>query len=492
MEKKNKLNIAAILLIIFNAIFLITMCFVLSLGVISPYYTRLIIVSRISVVLVAIVELIVCIGMIYITRKLDKKYLKVISTINFIIFFILLCIFGFLLAVTPTWDFGEVYRTAILKAQDKIHYLPQYYYVLYPNNIFVTMIWTVIYKVFGVLSISYLYGSIGINIILILGTMIITYFLIKDVYGLRIATIASLLFLVITPLYIYAPIFYTDTMTMIFLPLSYLLYRKYLKNNNWLYLISIGILAAIGIGIKNNISIGFIALSIFALFQISGIKKLLKFFAGILIPLVILTGIINGINQAQIPVKLSDAGLPYTHWIMMSLVGAGGWDQQAVDNSLAAGPGKDKIKAYNEKIIKERLDHYGFSGLMEHLYIKNKFTWADGTEYGTFYLKMQPLNKGALYEYVAGDKANGFLTLSQGSELFMLVMIAIGTLGLFKDRKNLAMLCNICIFGIFLFLMIWETCSRYLLCIMPLMLISAMNGISKIDALLGGEKEVKK
>lgn len=429
--------------------------------------------------------------MLYITKKVDKKYLKVISIINFIIFFILLCVFGFRLAVTPSWDFGEVYRVAILKAQDKIHYLPNYFYELYPNNIFIVVIWSVIYKVFGALSISYLYGSIGINIILIFATMIIAYFLVKDLYGLRIATIGSLVFLVMTPLYIYAPIFYTDTTTMIFIPLCYLLFRKYLKNNKWRYLIIIGILAAIGIGIKNNISIGFIALAIFALFQIKGLKKLVKFFAGIAIPIVIVTAIITNINQAQIPIKLSDAGLPYTHWIMMSLVGSGGWDQQAVNNSLAAGPGKDKIKAYNEKVIKERLESYGFSGLMNHLYYKNRFTWSDGTEFGTTYLALKPLNKGILYEYVVGDKAHPFLLLSQGSQVFMLLMIIIGALGLFKDRKNWAMLCNICIFGIFVFLMIWETCPRYLLCILPILLISAINGINTIDRWIGLKKENK-
>ena len=46
------------------------------------------------------------------------------------------------------------------------------------------------------------------------------------------------------------------------------------------------------------------------------------------------------------------------------------------------------------------------------------------------------------------------------------------------------MLFNICIFGIFLFLMLWEACPRYLLCILPIMIASASNGLNNIMKLI--------
>lgn len=487
MNKKSKIDIGSILLIIFNAIFIVSIAFALSCGVTNPYYKVL---NKVSIVVVAIVELIVFLFIIYISKKLNKKYLKIISVINLIILLALLIIFGYLLAVTPSWDFGEVYRTAILKAQNKITYLPKYYYDLYPNNIFVTVIWTWIYKLFGMLSISYLYGSITINIILIFASMVITYLLIKDIYGLRLATVSTFLFLISTPLYAYAPIFYTDTLTMIFLPVAYLLYRKYLKSEKWRYLIIIGILGAIGVGIKNNICIGLIALAIFAIFELRNIKKILKMYIGIGVIFLIVTSIISGICQSNIPRPLSQAGLPYNHWIMMGLKGAGGWNQADVTASLDAGPNKENISKFDSKIIKERLDAFGVDGLINHLIYKNRFTWGDGSEYSTFYLSMQPIHTGEFYDYIAGNKNYNFLLLSQGTQLFMLALIIIGSIGLFKDRKNHSMMFNICIFGVFVFLMIWETCPRYLLCILPIMLASASNGINNIMK-LGIFKEEK-
>ena len=488
MNKKNKYEIASILLIIFNFIFIISMAFALSCGVTNPYYKVL---NKISIVCMAIVELLVFLVMIYISKKINKKYLKIISAINLIILLALLIIFGFSLAVTPTWDFGEVYNTAILKSQNQITYLPKYYYDMYPNNIFVTVIWSWIYKLFGMLSINYLYGSITINIILIFASVVVTYFLIKDIYGLRVATITSFLFLISTPLYGYAPIFYTDTLTMIFLPVAYLLYRKYLRENKWKYLIIIGILAAIGVGIKNNICIGFIALGIFAIFELRNIKKLLKLYIVVGVVFLIITSIISGICQSNIPRPLSEAGIPYNHWIMMGLKGAGGWNQADVDATLAAGPNKQNMSKADSKIIKERLDAFGVDGLIKHLIYKNRFTWGDGSEYSTFYLTMKPLNKGTMYDYIAGSKNYNFLLLSQGTQLFMLALIVISSIGLFKDRKNPTMMFNICIFGIFLFLMLWETCPRYLLCILPIMIASASNGINNITK-IGIFKEDKK
>ncbi|OPX47455.1 glycosyltransferase family 39 protein [Clostridium thermobutyricum] len=487
MNKKSKIDIASILLIIFNAIFIVSIAFALSCGVIKPYYKEL---NKISIIIMAIVELIVFLVFIFISKKLSKKSLKILSIINICVFLLLLIIFGFVLAVTPTWDFREVYHTAILKAQNKITYFPKYYYVMYPNNIFVTAIWSWVYKLFGMLSISYLYGSITINIILIFASIVVTYFLIKDIYGLRVATVSSFLFLIATPLYAYAPIFYTDTLTMIFLPVAYLIYRKYLKYEKWKYLIIIGVLSAIGVGIKNNICIGIIALAIFAIFELRNIKKLLKFYIGIGVSFLIITSIINGICQANIPIKLDQAGFPYTHWIMMGLKGDGSWNQEDVTSCLKAGPNKENIKIFTEKVIKERLDAYGFDGLVNHLIRKNEFTWGDGTEYATFYLKMEPKHRGRMYQYVVGDKNYNFLLFSQGTQLFMLALIIIGSIGLFKDRKNHAMMFNICIFGVFVFLMIWETCPRYLLCVLPIMLASASNGINNLMK-LGIFKEEK-
>ena len=223
-------------------------------------------------------------------------------------------------------------------------------------------------------------------------------------------------------------------LTMIFLPVAYLLYRKYLKSEKWRYLIIIGILGAIGVGIKNNICIGLIALAIFAIFELRNIKKILKMYIdGIVL---IVTSIISGICQSNIPRPLSQAGLPYNHWIMMGLKGAGGWNQADVTASLDAGPNKENISKFDSKIIKERLDAFGVDGLINHLIYKNRFTWGDGSEYSTFYLSMQPIHTGEFYDYIAGNKNYNFLLLSQGTQLFMLALIIIGSIGLFKDRKN--------------------------------------------------------
>lgn len=478
MQKTKKLDFLEILLIIFNTVFILAMIFALSLGVIHPYYENL---KAIFIILVAVVEIIIFYFLMKITKNLSTKSLIIISIINIVIFLVILSIFGYELRVKPSWDFGTVYEAALEKASGHSRYLSAYYYDLYPNNIFITVIWAWIYKIFKVFSISYFYGSIVLNMIFELITVVVLYFLIKNLYGLRIATIYSFFILLMTPFYSYAPIFYTDTISMLFLPISYLLFNKYLKKQNWIYLIIIGILAAIGIGIRNNIVIGYIALIIFIIFKFKNIKIILKSIVGIIVPIIILMAVINGICQSNIPRPLAKSGFPFTHWIMMGMQGDGAYSASDVEASLKAGPNKENIERFNKKVIKERLENFGVEGYIKFLVKKNELTWGDGTLGGPFYLEREPLNTGTMYQYVVKGKNDGFLYLGQGTQLFMLIFIVISGLSLYKDRKNMAMLCNITIFGTFLFLMIWETCPRYLFCILPLMILSACNGIKLID-----------
>lgn len=494
----SKFKISGLLLTIFNIVFIISIIFVSSIVVLKPHYREL---SgqftsggfpTWAITVGIILELFVFLIIAFITKKIDKRYLKIMSIINIIIFFILLVVFGYCLTVKPQWDFGTVYYTAMDRVQHGGKYLSSYYYDWYPNNIFMTLVLYWIYKVFYILNINFLYGSIAVNIILILISVIVTYFLIKNIYGLRTATVSSFFFLILTPLYAYAPIFYTDTFTMLCLPIVYLLYRKYLKENKWIYLILMGIVGAIGVGIKNNISIGIIALMIFAIFELRNIKKIIKLYAFVGVSFLIITSIITGICQANIPRPLDEAGLPYTHWIMMGLKGYGAWNKEDFDASISLVPNKQKIEAFNKKVIKERLDAFGVDGLMNHLLLKNEFTWGDGTYFAANVLSYDSLHsKSTLYKYTIGSENSGFLLFSQVGQGFMLLMIIIGSLGMFKDKRNVAMLFNICIFGIFLFLMLWEACPRYLLCILPIMIASASNGLNNIMK-LGIFKEDKK
>ena len=63
------------------------------------------------------------------------------------------------------------------------------------------------------------------------------------------------------------------------------------------------------------------------------------------------------------------------------------------------------------------------------------------------------------------------------SHLALIIMLFISSLTVFKRKYSLLQISQIAIFGVFLFLIIWETRSRYLVCILPLMLFTAIGGL---------------
>lgn len=448
-------------------------------------------VTPIKVILGIIVELALIFVFIKVTKQMNNKYLKIISSINIIIVLILAIIFGFIFITNPQWDFGTVYNAARHKALYNNQYLPEYFYKMYPNNIFITVILYWIYKffmLFGIHNFDKL--SVGINIILILISVIVTYFLIKDIYGLRIATISSFLFLILTPIYSYAPIFYTDTFTMMYLPIIYLLFRKYIKSEKIRYLIVMGILAAIGVSIKNNIAIGIIALAIFGILAMKGYKKILKFLLIFGIAFMIIFSLISGVCQSNIPISMKQAGFPVTSWLMMGLnkKSDGSWDTKDFQSTLALVPNKKAMEDMNEKVIRERLDNFGVVGYAKFLNKKASVVWQSGDLFAVNTISLGTKNThSTMYKYVLGNKQGGYLLFSQVGFAVVFILVILGSLLSLKDKDLINILFNITIFGTFIFLLMWEAESRYVLCILPIIIASASSGLNKLEIIINKE-----
>ncbi len=442
------------LLIIFNVIFLLVISFCFHFALLNPFNKNL------NKGFIFFLFLLLCLGFLFlffITKNLSKRSLLIISIINLIIFILLQIFFGYFFSVNPSWDMISIFNSATKVASNEWEFFSSYFYKMYPNNIFITVLWMKFYKLCYYFSFNLIVSSVIINIIVVLISVIITYILIKKVFNIRVATISSFLFIVITPFYSYTPIFYTDTLTMIFLPLAFLLFYIYIKS-------------------KNN----FISLSIFSIFIIDNLKGFFRFISLFLISFIVSSILINSTCQKYIPVPLKDAGLPSTHWIMMGLKDNGGFNKEDVDLSKKAGKTRKEIQEFNIKTIKTRLKNYGIDGYSKFLYKKIQYTWGDGTYFAPVKLSRKPIRPNFLHTYIYGDKNSLFTSFSEASHSLLLFLILIGSIGLFKSKNKIGFLFNICIFGVFLFLILWEARSRYLVCILPILVCSSSIGINEI------------
>ena len=172
--------------------------------------------------------------------------------------------------------------------------------------------------------------------------------------------------------------------------------------------------------------------------------------------------------------------LPYVHWIMMALNKTGGFNRKDYNYSKSI-IGKEAKQEAAIKMIGERLNNYGFSGLIGHLGTKINYTYNDGTYYSVSLLARKPLNTDSLgYNLLAkdGKYINKTIYLANSYNIFILVMLVLSMVsGFRKEKLDLLSFLRILLFGLMLFLLIWESKPKYLVNFLPVFNILVLDGM---------------
>lgn len=468
---------------LFNAVFLCLFIYILFEVLFNEYSIYWTEQNTGLLVVGVILSLCIILFLSKILKKLSEKGLCYAIGCSMIAILGLQILFAINFKVNPTWDFGIIYNEAISMIQGNP--ISHYFYDYYPNNIGVLILYNGVFKVCNLLGITnYLNILIIINIILIDSSIVALLYLIKKLYTLRIVALLSIIMVFITPFYCYVTIVYTDTLTMIFPILSFLLYYNISQSEDLVfkkkavYIVCIGILLTIGAIIKMNVIITLAAMLIHSFFT----QKNKQFFVFALIMLSCFIGL-NKFYSYQvekiIPIPYGEAGLPPTHWVMMGLKDNGRYNLDEAKFSISLkdlGYSKERIREENLSIIKSRITDYGVLGMIDHIREKIDFTWGDGTYYSIDKLRREPLNTNILQPYVFGEKMGSFIMFNQIVHIIVLIGIILCAVSNLYNITPISTVANITIFGVVLFLLIWETRSRYLVLYIPILLLSMIHG----------------
>lgn len=482
-ERRDSVNshtIKTILLQLATLLFFIIFSYILYDGLFNPYpmYMEL----NPFILILGVGILLFLLGLFFKGfSHLSKKTLILISMINFIVILILQFIFLRFFQVNPSWDFGMVYNGA-LSQLDKFDYLSFYFVGYYPNNIpllIVEMLFMRFFRLFGISD--YLTGLIVVNLLIIFVSLICTYWYIYRRYNLQTATLFSFFFLLITPFYAYVPIVYTDTFSMIFPIVALLLYdifyHEKVKSKKLLIILSIWL--TIGTLIKANVIITLIAILIHY-FMTNHWKTWIKFISTIFICFIGMMLIYKVMIYPHNSMPRGETGIPSTHWIMMGLKNPGGYDDEDANFSMGLkneDKSNQEIKEANIRIIKDRIHNYGISGMIDHFKQKINYTWSDGTYFSIKKLIREPLIENNPYaDYVIGHQNKYFIYFSQISHMTLIGLMLIGAFRLLRTKDTFESILTITIIGVFLFLLLWETRSRYLVLYLPIFLVLAAYG----------------
>ncbi len=445
-----------------------------------------------------------CVCLVVLYKILKKiKTNKIIVGILFGIIIIIQSIVSYFFCVEPAWDFGSVFNEAT-----NFNSIIQNtaYFTQCANNIPIMLILKLFFYIFNFFGIhNYLVLGIILNITFIDISVLITYLLIKRIFGENKAFLALVLFALNPAIYLYGPIFYTDTLTM-FYPILILYLYILLKDMNiskkrkTIISILLGIIMAIGLVLKFTIIIPFIAIVIYEIFFDTS-KKNIKLkclqFIKIIIAMIIVVLLQKALLVNIVPnyTEMKDKSLPFLHFIMMSLEGDGRFRQSDVDFTMSL-----ELDNRNEQIleeIKSRIENHNKNNdWYNFITTKMITTWGDGTYYIPSQIEQKPIHDGIHQEFIFRNgkysKIYAYYTQAQLITMYILMIFLV----FYKlERKDLNYnILKLTFIGLFLVFIIYEAKSRYVVNFIPIFIIMQIIGLDNLNTLLKrrSKRKVKK
>lgn len=435
---------------------------------------------------------IIYIGLAVFTYKkiIPKLYkIKYIQYILFALFGIIAIVVSYKLRVNPTWDMGRVFNIAKDYIENGTVFNPYLYE--YQNNIAITIIDFFIIKFCSIIKYKdYIIAITLFNAIVVTISVILLYYVVNKMYGKEKALMTLIICLFTTPLYLHAAIYYTDSMSMLICIFALFLYvnirEEKNKKKNYILQIILGITLILCIKIKLTAVFIMIAIIMCEILNYK-FKTLLNNFKFVIpsaiIFLIIYTSVINHYIIGD-KTKIDENKMPIEYWILIGSVNEGGFNQELYEYTKGYPTYNERRQADIIK-IKEIYKEYTFKTFMKHINKKIKYTWTDGTYFAPEKLRREPVQRCGLHEYVSSDGQKTYIYkyFPQIMHVGMLILIVINAICIFrkKEYENDDVFLIVAIFGLALFLIIWENRSRYLLTNVPIMILLEVNGLEKIS-----------
>ncbi|ERL12813.1 dolichyl-phosphate-mannose-protein mannosyltransferase [Coriobacteriaceae bacterium BV3Ac1] len=414
--------------------------------------------------------------------------------LSFVAYLLVLIILSHQLALSfdkGTWDFHVLARDAYLYASgNTAHNL--LYYARYPNNLALLTILIPLFKLAlcfnpSLTGMMCSYIVILFNCFCIFTTLVLLHILVKKTYkSSSIDLFVVVLFELFTPFWLYAPIYYTDTVVMPLVVLLLFGYRLLAETSfpkAILYAVLLGILAAIGFLLKATVIFIFLGL-IFCLLR--NWKRTYRYIVVTSITFVAATSFISPILQSSFGISsnMVEANkFPYTHWVMMSLnpKGEGGFIQADVDLIESSGSITQK-QAKTIQLIRQRIGQRGLLGTLYHCTVtKVQRTWGSGTLASSDYIGRHPEHINMfLHNYFPnyGKCYRLHYSFSQAYWLVILLGTALYGIGSIRTVElDYLYIAKIALLLLFMFLMAWECNARYLVHFAPLLILISAHGL---------------
>lgn len=397
----------------------------------------------------------------------------------------LVCGFALRVGECANWDFGIVLTAAMDNALHGT--LPGEYFGLWGNNSPLYVLSALLLRIpaalWGTREACYNF-LVVINCLSANAALWLLYAAAKRLCGAKNALFFLVCSAVLVPFWAYTPIVYTDTITLAFpigIMVLWLKLRAVLTcdaaqtppygwHGTLLRAALLGILCGIGATLKVTVIIALAAVLLDAVLCLPWRRALAvcgAAAAGCIVCMAMLGALVQ--HTPLLPAYDKNLAIPYTHWVMMGLHGDGGYYDPDYGLTMTEDTYEGRV-ALNWREIGARVQAFGPVGLLHHAADKLSFTWGDGMYYAPRKLSIWPMSQTPLHRFLLpGAPLYGVACYAfTGLQIAMLLGISVGAWRAWRRKEHSATVLRIAVFGLALFLLVWETRSRYLVNFLPL------------------------
>lgn len=420
---------------------------------------------------------------IYFTRQRAAQWLNRVSAARYLLILLSISCCLQLLAlawlnVHPSWDFSAVIRLGADQLV-KAGYLNDYF-TRYTNNIFLALLLAIIGRLF---SPSLFFYQL-FNCFCLLTAHYLLFRIADKLYGELAAKICLLASVLSFPFIFYAPIAYTDTISLPFvmLPLLLMVNRRGKLRLDAPAIMGTASLFAICPLVKGTLIILPVAYSIVLLLHLRQWRRFYCLFPFVLF--LAATFLLHSLTYCAgwlNPEQVAENQFPMTHWLMM---GENHWTNgkyihhdEALTGHLIHTRSRKQVETIELQETARRITSRGVMGNLSFFTEKLAITWTDGTFYSLNCLRRFPVRPRVIHALTTGALSPFTQGVARIELIYLVVGLFLSALATCRQSpRPIDLFLQLTLIGIFLFLIIWETRSRYLVSFLPYFILLSVSG----------------
>ena len=366
------------------------------------------------------------------------------------------------------------------------------YYGYFPNNLGGMTFLYVFLKAASLAGFTDYYAVSSLVACIMLASMMAVASLIcKRLGGVRSAVLSLAVFALSAQFWVLGGAVYTDTLSMLFPALIFYLWLLSRERKGWrrirLYLL-MGLAAGVGSLNKFTVSIMVIAVLIDAGLRREW-KELLKLAVCVLGAAAAMNLALNAyLYSAHLSREEAErSNTPLLHWVMMGLKGDGRYNGEDYVFTRSLDP--EERDAVLREEVSRRIRARGVMGMLVLFSQKSAIDFGDGTYGAHDFLGIKPERRTWLHDFVLKDgRFYGLYsayTTTLHTTLLLFMLIGAYRFMAGEQREGACLLPGYAaVFGVWLFLMFWETNPRYFSNFAPVIIVCGVLGVSRIGSAL--------